>query len=249
MNLSGMAATAVASLAGLGLIGTGAQGFYAPPRPAGQEIYPGMPGVVLSSPAVRGCTSAANRCTSLALPGAGPVGSRFDTSPIPVTVTNTGNRVVTEAWLQLTGNDSLGGNASAHLRDEMNVCISSNATIVVANGPLTRGLALLPSVALAGLTLKADGGTFEYAVDFYAGENSSVCKADWSDNPHTASEWSGAKFPAVNPWVTPASLTPAAEGGSVTVAVNITYTAAGSTRPIWWGPWHGTRPRPDLSHG
>ena len=90
----------------------------------------------------------------------------------------------------------------------MNVCISGNGTTVVANGPLARGLGLSPSVTLGGPTLKADGGTYQYALDFYAGENSSVCKADWSDSQRTASEWSGGTYPAINPWSTPASLSP-----------------------------------------
>ena len=136
----------------------------------------------------------ADRCLSLALPSAGPVGSTFDTAPIPVTVTNTGNVAVSAASLQLSGDSPPGRPASAYLRDEMNVCIS-NGTTVIANGPLARGLALSPSVALGGPTLKGDGGTYEYAVDFYAGENSSVCKAGWSDNARTASAWSGATYP------------------------------------------------------
>jgi len=233
MNFFGTAFTAAASLVGLGLIGTGAQAICAHPRPGGQIFYPGEQRVVLSSPAVRGCTSPVERCSSLVLPTAGPVGSRFDTAPIPVTVTNTGDVAVGATSLELTANSPAGRSASAYLRDEMNVCISSDGT-VVANGPLTRGLSLSPSVALAGLTLKADGGTYEYGVDFYAGENSAACKTDWSDSPHTASAWSGATYPAVNPWVTPASLAPAAERGAVSVTVSISYIAAEGTHPILW---------------
>lgn len=240
MNLSGLVATSLASLAGLGLIGTGAQAICAHPGRGGQTTSPGAPSVVLSSPATPGCTRVADHCSSLALPSGGPVGSRFDTAPIPVTITNTGNLAVTEASVQLTATSPSGEPASNYLRDEMNVCIS-NGSAVVANGPLDRGLALSPSVALAGPAMSANGGTYEYAVDFYAGENSLLCRADWSDNPRTASAWSGAAYPGINPWSTPASLTRAAEGGAVTITVTISYTSTGNPPPTSWGPGHKPR--------
>ena len=225
MKLRTIALTGVVGLAGLGLIGVGAHAVFTTTTASNQTITAGTAGpVYLTSPDVPGCEDVSNDCTSLTLPSVGPVGSTFDTTPpIPVTITNEGTIPVEETGLQLT--DSTNGTPGNYLQDEMNICISSDpgtgavgapyglldGAEIVANGPLTTGLALSPSVTLIGPTLAASGGTDEYQVDFYAGQNSAECGTTWSDGPHTASAWSGAGYPSVNPWVTPASLQSNAE--------------------------------------
>jgi hypothetical protein len=248
MKLRTVAMTGVLSLAGLGLVGAGAHAVFTTQTSSTQTISAGVPAVYLyaagavAAPGTAApgdpCTTATlapeNDCTSITLPAVGPEGSTFDTPLTAIYIVNDGNIPVTEAGIQLTDNNPAGGSASAWLQDEMNICISSdpgsnpgagipdNATIV-ANGPLTTGLGLTPSVTLVGPTLAANTGTDEYQVDFYAGENSAECGTTWSTGPHTASAWSLAGYPSVNPWVTPASLTSAAEGGSVAVTVTFTY--------------------------
>lgn len=238
MKLRTIAFAGVASLAGLGLIGVGAHAVFTTTTASSQTITAGTAGpVYLSSPDVPGCTTVSDDCTSLTFATAGPEGSTFDTPLAPVTITNEGTIPVNESGIQLT--DSTNGTPGNYLQDEMDICISSdpgsgpgvgsggglldNATIV-ANGPLTTGLGLSPSVTLIGPTLAKSGGTDEYQVDFYAGENSLECGTTWSDGGHTASAWSGAGYPSVNPWVTPASLASNAEGGAVDVTLTFTYT-------------------------
>jgi hypothetical protein len=111
------------------------------------------------------CTSAAVGCTSITLPPVGPVGSIFDSTAIPITITNTGNIPATE--IQLGVSDT---NDNTTLEGELGLCLyKSGATQL--NGLLT-GLegthALLPSTL-------AVGGTDTYSMDFYAGQASSVC--------------------------------------------------------------------------
>jgi hypothetical protein len=243
--------TGVLSLAGLGLVGVGAHAVFTTSTSSVQTVNAGTPLVVTWSPAAtNGCTSAAIAaanpvtCQSVTLPTVGPVGSTFDSAsaavvsppapevpPTPVYVDNIGNILVTEAGMQLT--DTTNGTNGNYLQDEMDICISSDphsggsglldGATIVANGPLTTGTALTPSVTLIGPPLPAFTGTDEYQVDFYAGQNSAECGTTWSDGGHTASAWSGAPYPTVYPWVTPASLTPPAEGGSVTVTLTLSY--------------------------
>jgi predicted ribosomally synthesized peptide with SipW-like signal peptide len=231
MNLRTVAFTGLASAAGLGLIGVGAHAEFTNSTSSQQSITAGTPAVYLSSPDSPGCTSATDECTSLPLPAIGPVGSTFDTTPSNITITNAGNIPVTEGGFQLSAVTN--GPAGNYLRDESYVCIASdpgsggsgaNGETVVANGPLDTGLNLSPSVNLYGPTL-APGATDEYNLDFYAGQNSTTCGATWSDGPHTAAAWSGATYPTINPWVTPASLDNNAEGGSVTVTVTTSFTS------------------------
>jgi predicted ribosomally synthesized peptide with SipW-like signal peptide len=246
MKLKTVAMTGVLSLAGLGLVGAGAHAAWTTSTSSSQTITAGTVGpVLLVSPDSPLCATLAlaetNDCTTLTLPTVGPEGSTFDTTPlIPVTIYNEGNVPVSESAIQLT--DSSGGTSADNaLASEMDICISSDpgssvgagysyagglidGATIVANGPLSTGLALTPSVTLIGPVLAASGGTDEYQVDFYAGENSAECGSVWSDGGHTASAWSLAGYPSVNPWVTPASLTNAAEGGAVTVTLTFTYT-------------------------
>jgi hypothetical protein len=225
-------------VAAIALVGAGASAVFTTSTSSTQTITAGTPSVVTwSAAATNGCTTEAIAeaygCTSVTLPTVGPVGSTFDTTPgSAVYIVNNGNIPVTEAAIQLT--DSTNGTPGNYLQDQMYVCITSDPgsnpgwgipddATIVANGLLTTGLDLSPSVTLTGPTL-APGGTDEYAVGFYAGENSAECGTTWSTGPHTAYAWSLSGLPdlAPNPWVTPASLTSGAEGGSVTVTLTLT---------------------------
>jgi hypothetical protein len=206
----------------LSLVASSAYGYFTTHGSGTGSASIGTLGVAVSTPysaAVGGykgpCTSASVGCTSITLPTVEPVGSRFDTTPVPITITNTGSIPITESEIRLTA--STNGTAGSYLRDEMNLCISSGdvTTTVVANGPLSYGLVHDPSVTLTGPTL-APGATDEYAVDFYAGQDSTTCNKTASDDPDTAAAW--------GPYVTPPSLTNAAEGGAVDVTLTWSYT-------------------------
>lgn len=232
LKFRNFAAFGAASVMGLGLIGVGAHAVFTTTTASSQTITAGAPSVILWSADAPGCTTIADNCTSITLNPVGPVGSTFD-QPIPlvpINIKNTGTTPVSESAIQLS--DSVNGPAGTNLQNQMNICMSSDpgsggtgadGATVVANGALSTGLALSPSVTLIGPTL-APGGTDEYQVDFYAGQNSSECGTTWSDGGHTASAWSGATYPTVNPWVTPASLSSNAEGGAVAVTLTYTYT-------------------------
>jgi len=232
LKFRNLAAFGAFSVMGLGLIGVGAHAVFTTNTASSQTISAGAPSVILWSADAPGCTAEANACTSITLNPVGPVGSTFDQPPppVPITIKNTGTIPVSEAAIQLS--DVTNGPAGNYLQNQMNICMSSDpgsggtglldGATVVANGPLTTGLALSPSVTLVGPTL-APGATDEYQVDFYAGQNSAECGTTWSDGGHTASAWSGAGYPSVNPWVTPASLTSNAEGGAVAVTLTYTY--------------------------
>ncbi len=136
------------------------------------------------------CTSAAVGCTSITLPTVGPVGSTFDTTAIPVTITNTGDVPVTD--MQVAVSDT---NTNTTMEQELGLCLYLSGAAQL-NGLLT-SLEGTPT-ALPG-TLPV-GGSDAYAVDFYAGQASSQC--------------GGAVIP---------SLTPGAEGGSVTTTITVTF--------------------------
>ena len=111
------------------------------------------------------CTSAAVGCSSITLPTVGPVGSIFDSTAIPITITNTGNIPATE--IQLGVSDT---NDNTTLEGELGLCLyNSGATQL--NGLLT---SVKGTHALVPDTL-AVGGTDTYSMDFYAGQSSSVC--------------------------------------------------------------------------
>lgn len=220
-----LAGAASVGMAGLSLIGVGAHAAFTTSTSSHQKITAGTPVVYLTAPGTS-CTSVANKCTSLTLPDVGPVGSTFDSSPTQVTIHNAGNIPVTEGSVQFSATTN--GASGNYLEQQTYVCLASDpgsggtgagGETVVANGRLATGLALSPSVTLVGPTV-APGGTDEYNVDFYAGENSATCGTTWSDGPHTASSWSGG-----HPWATPASLDNNAEGGTVAVTVSFNYTA------------------------
>ena len=111
------------------------------------------------------CTSASVGCTSITLPTVGLVGSTFDSTPIPITITNTGNVPVTE--MQVAVSDT---NNNATMEQELGLCLYNSGASQL-NGLLA---SLKGTHALLPGTL-AVGGTDTYSVDFYAGQGSSMC--------------------------------------------------------------------------
>ena len=149
----------------LGLVASSAYGYFTTRGSGTGSATMGTLNVAVSTPYSAGiggyhgpCTSASVGCTSITLPTVAVLGSSFDTTAIPVTITNTGNIPVAESTIQMTA--STNGSHGDSLRDEMNLCIAnvSATTTVVANGPLSYGLSQNPSVTLSGPTL-APGAT------------------------------------------------------------------------------------------
>lgn len=230
MNIKAIAMTGVMSLAGLGLVGTGAHAIFTTATSSNQTVTAGTVNVVFwSSDANAGCTTqalaVANDCTSITLPTVGPVGSTFDTPASTVNEINTGSLPAAEASVQVT--DTVNNNAGYYLQDEMNMCIGSDGA-AVANGPLTTAMALTPTVTLDGSLAtgyavlganQANGDSF--TVDFYAGQNSTICGDVYSVGSITSGIWRGYEGGA---YTMPAALTSAAQGASVTVTVTNSAT-------------------------
>ena len=155
----------------LALVASSAYGYFTTHGSGTGSFSLGTLGVVVSTPhsnAIGGytgpCTSASVGCTSITLPTVGLVGSTFDSTPIPITITNTGNVPVTE--MQVAVSDT---NNNATMEQELGLCLYSGASQL--NGLLA---SLKGTHALLPGTL-AVGGTDTYSVDFYAGQGSSMC--------------------------------------------------------------------------
>ena len=156
----------------LALVASSAYGYFTTHGSGTGSFSLGTLGVVVSTPhsnAIGGytgpCTSASVGCTSITLPTVGLVGSTFDSTPIPITITNTGNVPVTE--MQVAVSDT---NNNATMEQELGLCLY-NSVASQLNGLLA---SLKGTHALLPGTL-AVGGTDTYSVDFYAGQASSVC--------------------------------------------------------------------------
>jgi predicted ribosomally synthesized peptide with SipW-like signal peptide len=208
---------------GLALVGVGAGATFTDSTTSTQTITAGSLDVSLSSPDVPGCTDATNRCHSLTLPPVGPVASTFLTNNSLITITNTGNIPVTFDAIQMSETHDGNSAASNALAHQMNVCIrstdASGGPWTEGNGPLSTAVALTPSVKENPVVL-APNETATYDTNFYAGENS-LCHSVSSDGTNTKAAWDGYDG---GPYHTPASLTNAAMGGSVTPTLTFSFT-------------------------
>jgi hypothetical protein len=156
----------------LALVASSAYGYFTTHGSGTGSASIGALSVAVSTPyssAVGGyqgpCTSAAVGCTSITLPTVGPVGSTFDSSPIPVTITNTGSVPVTD--MQVAVSDT---NSNATMEQELGLCLY-NSGAAQLDGLLT-SLEGTPATLPGSLAV---GGSDTYSVDFYAGEASSQC--------------------------------------------------------------------------
>ena len=111
---------------------------------------------------------------------------------------------------------------------QTNVCIRSTDPVgsgghgpwTEANGPLATAVALNPTVTENPLVLQP-GDTMTFSVDFYAGMDSTTCNRVYSDGPGTEAIWDGYLGGMYH---TPASLTNAAQGGTITPTLTFNVT-------------------------
>ena len=209
-------------VAALALIGTGAGASFTDAVHATQTITAGTMNVQVTAAA--GTVSADGK--SVTLPAFGPTGSTFETSNT-ITVKNNGHMPATFDSFQMTEPSS--GNANDNsLFTQTNVCIrSTDPSSVVTpgnwtegNGPLATAVALNPTVKENPVVLHS-GETMTFTVDFYAGKDS-LCGTTYSDGTNTRNAW----FSKIGtPYRTPASLTDAAHGGTITPT--LTFTLSG----------------------
>ena len=207
-----------AGILGIAAVGMGAGATFTDAVHADQTITAGTMHMTLSSST--GSVSADGQ--TVTLPPSGAVGSTFETAQDVITVHNSGNIPATTAAFQL-GETHGTSPASAALLNQMNVCIKStdpSGTWTEANGPLTTGLALQPSVVENQVVLQP-GESMTFSVGFYAGQDSSHCAPVSSDGPSTKARWDGYDG---GPYHTPASLTSAAMGGVVTPTLTFSFT-------------------------
>jgi hypothetical protein len=156
----------------LALVASSAYGYFTTHGSGTGSANTGTLSVAVSTPyssAVGGyqgpCTSASVGCTSITLPTVDLVGSTFDSTPIPVTITNTGSVPVTQ--MQVAVSDT---NDNTTMEQELGLCLY-NSGAAQLNGLLT-SLEGTPSALPGSLPV---GGNDTYSVDFYAGQASSTC--------------------------------------------------------------------------
>jgi hypothetical protein len=208
-------------VAALALIGTGAGATFTDAVHANRGVTAGTMNLQIIS---GGNISADHKSTTLA--AVGPTGSKFESPEQLVTVKNNGNIPATFDSFQMT--DSHVGTANNNaLFAQTNVCIRSTDPVGMggdgpwteANGPLSAAVALQPTVQENPLVLQP-GDTMTFSVDFYAGMDSTRCHAVYSDGSGTTTRWNNY----LGPYHTPASLTDAAQGGTIspTLTFNVT---------------------------
>jgi hypothetical protein len=206
-------------IAALALIGAGATATFTGSVDATQTITAGTMGLTITNGG-GGTVSADGR--SVTLPAFGPTGSTFQTPNRILTVTNTGNVTVKAAAFQMTETDAGNANDIALLA-QTNVCIRSTdlsgGPWTEGNGPLATAVALNPTVVENPVVL-VPNQSMTFSVDFYAGQDS-VCHPVSSDGSHTADAWNGYQG---HGYLTPASLTNAAQGGVITPTLTFSFT-------------------------
>jgi len=234
------------SIAGVGLVGVGTHAVFTTSSVSAQAITAGTPQVVLwSTDASNGCktlTAAKNdpvTCSgTLPLNPVGPVGSTFETPASIVYMYNSGNIPVTETSIQI-GVTPSSVPADVALYSQANVCLRSwDPTAlptpeaatgwVEATGPLSAAVTLNPTVVENAVTIQP-GQQLWYSMDFYAGQDSSCTTGanalqthGYSDGPHTDTRWWNE---VGHNYSTPASLTNAAEGGTLATTFTYNYSA------------------------
>lgn len=195
MKLKTVAMTGVMSLAGLGLIGVGAHAQFTTSTTSNQAFTIGTLSVSVSAPGATltgvgsDCSNSGELCGNITLPPQGPFGSTFDTAPVLVTITNTGNVTATEITIQFTDT-----NDNSTLQSEVGMCLYSDGAPVF-NEPLTTAEGAGP-IGLVHTTI-APGATDSYSMDYYAGVASSQC-----GGAANAELTSGAEGGAITPAVT-----------------------------------------------
>lgn len=202
MKLNRIAIGGVAGIMGLGLIGIGAHATFTTTTTSHQTVSAGTLSVILHSTSA----TSGNTSKSITLAASPTNASSFTTGTITVEMINNGT-VPATAITSTPGFAAVtAGSASTVLAHELYVCIVS--TNVLYNGKL----AAAGPQALGG-TL-APTATTHYIINVYAGKEHTACgTATALQTP-----------PAGGGTSTGASLTNAAEGGSVTVTETLAFT-------------------------
>jgi hypothetical protein len=208
-------------VAALALIGTGAGATFTDAVHANRTVTAGTMNVQITA---GGNVSADGK--SVTMPAVGPTGSTFESTQQLVTVKNKGNIPATFDSFQMSATPSGNANDNA-LFAQTNVCIRTTdpasvvdgGTWTEGNGPLSAAVTLNPTVKENPVVLHP-GETMTFSVDFYAGKDS-ICGTTYSDGPSTAAIWQGYLG---GPYHTPASLTNAAQGGTITPTLTFTLT-------------------------
>jgi hypothetical protein len=207
-------------VAALALIGTGAGATFTDAVHAHRTINAGTMNVQIVDGA-GGAVSADGK--SVTLPDVGPTGSTFESEHKIVTIKNLGNIPATADAIQMTESHVGTANNNALLA-QTNVCIqstdASGGPWTEGNGPLTTAIALNPTVKQNPVVLQP-GDTMTFSVEFYAGQDSSECNPTSSDGSNTRAAWDGYDG---GPYHTPASLTNAAQGGTITPTMTFSFT-------------------------
>jgi hypothetical protein len=207
-------------VAALALIGTGAGATFTDAVQAHRTVTAGTMDVRISDGG--GGTVSANG-KSVTLSPVGPTGSTFESAQQTVTVKNYGDIPVTSDAIQMSEShaDTARNNA---LFAQTNVCIQSTdysgGPWTEGNGPLAAAVALNPTVKQNAVVLQP-GQSLTFSVNFYAGQDSSLCREVYSDGSHTESTWEGYLG---GPYHTPASLTNAAQGGTIKPTLTFSFT-------------------------
>jgi predicted ribosomally synthesized peptide with SipW-like signal peptide len=204
-------------VAGLALVGAGAGASFTDSVHATQSIQAGTMNMQISGP---GSVSADGK--SITLPAFGPTGSTFESAKQVVTITNSGNIAATSAAIQMSEAHPGTANNNA-LFAQTNVCIMStdpSGTWTEGNGPLSAAVALDPTVKQNAVVIQP-GHSIQVWVTYYAGQDSANCAEVSSDGPHTKAAWDGYLG---HGYQTPASLTNAAQGGTITPTMTFSFT-------------------------
>ncbi len=212
------------SVAALALIGTGAGASFTDAVNNTQHITAGTMNVKITDGA-GGSVSPDGKTVTFA--SFGPQGSTFETPQKVITIRNNGNIPAMAKSIQMTESHVGTANNNALLA-QTNVCIQSTDPAgeggggpwTEGNGPLTTALALNPTVAQNPFVLQP-GETMTFSVTFYAGQDSANCNEVSSDGTNTKNTWDGYDG---GPYHTPASLTNAAQGGTITPTMTFNFT-------------------------
>ena len=217
MRVRSLAMVGALSVAGLGLVGTGAHAVFTANTTSAQKITTGMLTVAVSAPDSN-CVSSTDDCQSLTLDPLGPVGSSFTTGDQAVTATDVGTVPANETSWTLTASPG------SQLVNEASLCIVRQASSgpwsinpqVYYNGPLSDESGVV--VPIAGWPELIPGGaTDTYIVNVYAGTETTACGAA----PYSStSQWTIA---VAGPSTAPA-LSSDSQGLSMTVSVALTYS-------------------------
>ncbi|HEY8300930.1 MAG TPA: hypothetical protein VIG48_03435 [Jatrophihabitans sp.] len=197
MNVRKIAMMIGMGTAGLCLVGAGAGATFTDSTHSNQTITAGSMNMQLSAPG--GTVSSDGK--TVTLPATGPTNSTFKTDATPFEITNAGNIPVNEVFIK--GSEAPGAtSADQALFNQTSICVyspaidSNNPGGVVFNGPLSQFVSSGQGV----YGPLAKGAKDHYTAEYYAGKVTTACGD-----------------------VNTPSLTDAAQGGTITPQVDLSY--------------------------